>query len=299
MANAVEDTATENDDDFEKAFNEYSSGKPADDDEEISDADEQETESASDDGEDLQDEEEAPADPWAEAPEPLRNEYVAAKNDIAALMHRAKSDSGRIAALQKKLDELTQQTHKDEKPATEKQKHEAQELSDKWAELAEDYPEIAAAIESRLAAIDKKISTSTGELDRKFQETVEPIREAEKAHYIQSQLAALNAAHPDWKQVKSSKGFEEWFGAQPPSVQALRKSDAAEDAAYLISAYKRDKQETSQKLDRIERSRTERMASAVSTRGTGNAPKPTPPDDFEAAFNAYVAADERKARRRA
>jgi type I site-specific restriction-modification system R (restriction) subunit len=130
--------------------------------------------------------EEAPVedDIWAEADEGLKTEYDKLREDNSKLSHQAKSNAGRIGALQRKLNEFqaTSPAGGNQPSATEVA--EAMKTPEAWASFNEEYPDIHDAIESRL---EVERSQNQEAMNRALQ----PLRAAEEERHVNGQYAAL------------------------------------------------------------------------------------------------------------
>lgn len=314
----IEDLRQQEDEDFDSLFDEFTGGNVEGEDDEDDNApdgdtgredepaDEGEGEAGKPEGEDQ-------SDPYEGLDEKAieRIKKLEAERDQYA--HRAASDSGRIAAYQRQVNELQSQLTgaakqakeegSDEAP-TKQQMAEALESPEQWEEFKEAFPEIADAMEARLKVIDQQaeraaqrvIEQRLSEVDQR----IKPIEESYGREVIAEQVAALDAAHPDWRDIYQSNGFHEWLDRQPEPVRRLNESDAAEDAAYLISSYKAmatmrtpggSKESADERAARIERERRERLESNVQVKGRAPRPSATDQgdgDDFDAMFKQFA-----------
>lgn len=55
---------------------------------------------------------------------------------------------------------------------------------------------------------------------------------------MDEEAAILDRVHPGWQQLVKSKEFNDWYHAQPLSVQALADSPYAKDAIRMLDLYK-------------------------------------------------------------
>ena len=283
--------STEKVDDFDSAFDEFStedettSAELAPEDTEfVAETEEvEEVEAATEEPE------QAPeADIWAEADEGLKSEYDKLRDNNDKLSHQAKSNAGRIGALQRKLNEFqaTSPAGGNQPSATEVA--EAMKTPEAWASFNEEYPDIHDAIESRL---EMERSQNQETMNRALQ----PLRAAEEERHVSNQYAALEAAHTDWKDVVNSESFVDWLQEQPNAIQELSNSNDAFEACKLLDYYK-----LSQPLEEIATTSTvtsiqqKRAKQLEDSTGVKSKPGPgatgvIPPDDFDTAFEMFAA----------
>tara|TARA_B110000037_G_scaffold197228_1_gene235110 strand:+ start:124 stop:987 length:864 start_codon:yes stop_codon:yes gene_type:complete len=283
--------STEKVDDFDSAFDEFStedettSAELAPEDTEfVAETEEvEEVEAATEEPE------QAPeADIWAEADEGLKSEYDKLRDNNDKLSHQAKSNAGRIGALQRKLNEFqaTSPAGGNQPSATEVA--EAMKTPEAWASFNEEYPDIHDAIESRL---EMERSQNQETMNRALQ----PLRAAEEERHVSNQYAALEAAHTDWKDVVNSESFVDWLQEQPNAIQELSNSNDAFEASKLLDYYK-----LSQPLEEIATTSTvtsiqqKRAKQLEDSTGVKSKPGPgatgvIPPDDFDTAFEMFAA----------
>lgn len=282
-------------DDFETAFAEYAGGetaeKPTDDpapDEET--AEQEESASQRDDH--------GKADSAGEDDISARLKALEAENQ--KLKHSEASQRGRLGAYQRQINQLqsqlqqTQNTSGSQPKSEDQQRQEAADAAGvkDWEALKADFPEVAKALDARLEAdakqreADRQRQAQLEQQIVQLQSAVQPIQQQAQDQYLQTQVDALSARHPDWREVVSAPAFAEWLDQQPESLRRLTNSNDAAEAAALMDLYK---SQTGQGADSNSADkRQERLASAQTVSRRGAAPKGGVPDDFEAAFNHYA-----------
>ena len=283
--------STEKVDDFDSAFDEFStedettSAELAPEDTEfVAETEEvEEVEAATEEPE------QAPeADIWAEADEGLKSEYDKLRDNNDKLSHQAKSNAGRIGALQRKLNEFQATSPAGGATPSATEVAEAMKTPEAWASFNEEYPDIHDAIESRL---EMERSQNQETMNRALQ----PLRAAEEERHVSNQYAALEAAHTDWKDVVNSESFVDWLQEQPNAIQELSNSNDAFEASKLLDYYK-----LSQPLEEIATTSTvtsiqqKRAKQLEDSTGVRSKPGPgatgvIPPDDFDTAFEMFAA----------
>ena len=221
-------------------------------------------------------------DPLADAPEHVRKYVQEMERRAAEAEHAAKSQIGRVSALQKKVNELASKTAQGSGAA----QGTPQPGDEEWGKFKEDFPEIAKAVEKRIASLDAKVGQAT-----------QPIHEMQHRAFVQSQYAALQAAHPDWQDVAASNEFRSWLSAQPPTIQALITSENAADAAFLIGGFKSmARKAVPGEASAIKEQRKAQLqqAAGVPSRSAGNPAQGGAPDSFEEAFAYFSKQAERR-----
>jgi hypothetical protein len=283
--------STEKVDDFDSAFDEFStedettSAELAPEDTEfVAETEEvEEVEAATEEPEQAPEE-----DIWAEADEGLKSEYDKLRDNNDKLSHQAKSNAGRIGALQRKLNEFQATSPAGGNPPSATEVAEAMKTPEAWASFNEEYPDIHDAIESRL---EMERSQNQETMNRALQ----PLRAAEEERHVNGQYAALEAAHTDWKDVVNSESFVDWLQQQPTAIQQLSNSNDAFEASKLIDYYKlsqpREDVATTSTVTSIQQKRAKQLedSTGVKSKPGPGATGVIPPDDFDAAFEMFAA----------
>ena len=241
-------------------------------------------------------EEEQAPDPWAQVPEELKAEYAKVQKERDEALHKAKSDANRVAALSRRLQELSVA-----KPSADKapdQPTEAQKaLDEKIAQLREDYGDIAdpliELIENQRKELEGVRTVITG------------LNEAQQAQVIQAETQALEARHPDWREIAQSPDFAGWLQIQPPNIKSLAESWDARETSVVLTLFKTEAGvATGQKTEAEPKEQSEAEPKSKADAATGvrrsqqldggrdvrSRPAPAasePPDDFEAAFKYF------------
>lgn len=245
---------------FEDYFAEYASDTEQDDDTKAADTDDQDA-----DDTDTQ-EQEAP-----DEAEQLRQERDALRKERDDLDHAYKSQVGRVSALQKKID------------AEQLKQQETGQLDDDEIKSAiEDYPEIAGPI---VKYLEKKYSGINSEIEKRLA----PIQEQEQQRYIDSQVAYMNATHPDWHKTVNSPEYAEWLRQQPDAVQGMDNTIHAKEMEFLVKSFSATKStESKEKANDIVNRRQQKLAANVTIPSKGESKKSVAPDDFESAWKFYA-----------
>jgi hypothetical protein len=167
--------------------------------------------------------EEKPAADWRTALSPeAKAEMDKLDAERNRLLHQARSDAGRVAALTKRLDEASRRAKLVDNA-------EAQSRAALFKKFEADYPEIAAAMRAQHEEQQAQIESTKRIAEELAKDKVEEARLKREA--------AVEAAHAGWKQIVSSPAFEQWLGAQPQGVQALGASDEPGDAIALLDRF--------------------------------------------------------------
>jgi hypothetical protein len=287
--------STEKVDDFDSAFDEFSTEEETtsaelapEDTEFVAETEEaeevEEVEAATEEPEEAPEE----ADIWAEADEGLKSEYDKLRDNNDKLSHQAKSNAGRIGALQRKLNEFQASSPAGGVQPSATEVAEAMKTPEAWASFNEEYPDIHDAIESRL---EVERSQNQEAMNRALQ----PLKAAEEERHVSSQYAALEAAHTDWKDVVNSESFVDWLQEQPTAIQQLSNSNDAFEASKLLDYYKLSQPQeeiaTTSTVTSIQQKRAKQLedSTGVKSKPGPGATGVIPPDDFDAAFEMFAA----------
>lgn len=173
----------------------------------------------------------APPDIWASAPPELKAAYEAEKVAREKAEREAKSAVGRVAPLQRRLDELRRAAQ----PAGDDKIKEAREAI---RAHEEEYPEIAKPVAKALDAITEKNAAE----DKSRREAAA----TELADIERHATTMLAEKHPDWEAFLNKHGgdgFAAWLDDQPRRIRdaAYRNANSivdGEGAIVLMDAYK-------------------------------------------------------------
>lgn len=235
---------------------------------------------------------EAP-DPWASAPEDLKAEYQKVLKERDEAKHKANSDANRVAALSRKLQQVSAGQTSSATPAPDAQPTEAQKaLDEKIGELRKNYGEIA-------DPLIELIETQRKELNQ-VRANITGLNEAQQAQVIAHETAALETAHPDWRDVANSPDFAGWLEIQPENIQRLATSWDARETSVVLTLFKAERIEatglTEQQGDPAPAPKADaatgvkRSQQLDGGRDVRSRPAPAasePPDDFDAAFKYF------------
>ena len=185
---------------------------------------------------------------------------------VPSLVNELKEAKGRIGALQSGWDKMQQRAA--ESPSS-RQITDAARDPEKWASLKNDFPEwgegISEYVEARLGQlagsglsaeqieqmVAQRASESTASIEKTFNE----------------RLVALK--HPRWKEEVKTSEFNEWFGAQDATTQALASSVDPMDAIDLMDKYAAHK---AKPVAQVRNTRQQRLEQAVTTIKPGQTP---------------------------
>jgi hypothetical protein len=236
--------------------------------------------------------EQAP-DPWANVPAELKSQYEAVMRERDEARHKAQSDANRVAALSRKLSQLTTATPSSA-PAPDDQPSEAQKaLDNKIEQLRKDYGDIADPLIELIENQRKELST--------VRTVLTGLSEERQAQVIATETQALEARHPDWRTIANSPDFGSWLEVQPPNIQSLATSWDARETSVVLTLFKAEKAETTgPKVETPAQEPTPKADAATGARrsqqldgGRDVRSKPAPaasdaPEDFDAAFEFFA-----------
>jgi len=270
----------EQNDDFAAAFNEPDEGEEYEEvPQDVDDNDQRlETIEANDeeDEEAVNDEQNSAE---TNAPEPIELDQVLAENK--RLNHRLQSDSGRTAALQKKINDLEYAAEQRNDPKNIKVDSEAMML------LKEDYPDIADAIQGE---ISRGIAESTQRIDARVQESMAPMHQAEEQRLASIEAESLANAHRDYLDINDDPAYWNWVSQQSETRQKAAGSASSIDVIETLNLYKYStgyapKEDKSASLQNKRQKQIDDMRGVASTKGSGNR-KTIAKDDYEGGFNS-------------
>lgn len=230
-------------------------------------------------------------DPFATLPEDVRAKIAEIEKERDDARHRASSDANRVAALSRKLQQLqTAQTSAEQAPATEPS--EAQKaLDDKIKQLREDYGDIADPLVELIEQQRQELNT--------VRTVLTGLSEERQAQVIASETQALEARHPDWRDIARSQDFAQWLSVQPPNIQGLAESWDARETSVVLTLFKSEKVEATGQTEQVATATDPKPDAATGTRRSQqlegsrdvrSRPAPAasePPEDFDAAFEFY------------
>lgn len=222
---------------------------------------------------------------------------VEQKQALSRWQHEIRSNRGRIATLQRKIQELQQAA-----PQQQRQQQtggaEASEAlmgSEKWRAFREDYPEMAEPLEHVIGAIVRENATLKNQVGGIVGERQQQAQMAE--------FERLSQEHPDWQEVAQSDTYRQWLSYQSPGVQALHTSDYAEDAITLLNLFKgqtgaaqaqpqqapaaSNSAGNSATRSTLPARRQRQLQSAAAARSSGPGAASGIPDDEEGAWRAF------------
>lgn len=213
----------------------------------------------------------------AEVAAPPQDDELArlrAEND--RLQHQLKSESGRQAALQRKLQELRESA-----PATGPS---ADELAALEQELSDLSPTAAKLIRNAVTAHQA--------VTQHVEQAVAPVYEQQIRLEQERELAAQQAAvsrltelHPDWQSVRASQQFQAWLGTLPTEIRtvALSSNDPTTAATFLTQF----KQSRDAAIAQHQATKQQKLANAAGVPARA-APPAAAVDDYDALLNANL-----------
>lgn len=231
-----------------------------------------------------------PTTPAAE-PDAQQQTIQEMERELARERQRIRSEQGRTAALQRKLDELSGKSEAGANTAPGVDSHTAatapasrgdvdDEDDDEVNAVPHDYPEIDKYLQRQLQPLRQFQETELESRQREQRER----EEAAEREFFTKQQTALTEAHPDVADVFNNPAYHSWLRNQPPAVQNAADSELASDAILVLNLFKQSSPRTSTAgLDDLPRNQV--------ARGRGVAELP---DNFDSAFDELVRRDKRR-----
>lgn len=231
-------------------------------------------------------------DPWADAPEPLKAELARLQRERDEAKHAAQSDAHRVAALSRKLQQLTTATPTSA-PAPVSEPTEAQKaLDEKIKELRENYGDIANPLIELFETQKQELTT--------VRTTLEGLSEQRQAEVIASETQALEQRHPDWRQIAASSDWSGWLELQPRNIQSLAQSWDARETSVALSLFKAERAETTGQTEPVATplapkadaatgvKRSQQLDGGADVRSRPAPAASGPPEDFDEAFQFFA-----------
>jgi hypothetical protein len=298
-AEIAAEEAGDSTEDLEPVGDELEEGEPA-----AAEA-EQEQEEASQESND--------SDPWAKAPGELLEQRNAMQKELERLQQADRSNRGRLSAMQHKINDL--EKARSEPPAAEAADDKTTETSgyaesDQWKDFSEEYPEIAKPLQGVIDVLNNENASLRKQIADQGK-TIEAVNQDRTRSELESNLAALEEKHADWREIADSDEFGPWLDKQPNYVRAAAARNASEivdadEAADLIGRFKafRSEQGTPAQSGSPQgengtalsnrRQRQLRSSASARSRGPGAAAGAPPPDADEAQHWAYFAEQDKR-----
>lgn len=307
MPEPQEEKSLTAEEEFEKAFEDAVSGKPFE--EEEPEAVDTETEEGESSTEEVIPQTEDTEESKADAPSTSSDSSEAGDTDAAeetdwkALYEKEKqrtsSWEGRITAANKRAEEAEKRAKELEGSAgaqeeTPPQKQEeADDADPELKEFFAEFPELekpfTKLVEQRGAAIAQKIVQAEIEKIKPTLDTVSTNQqaEAERAHF-----AAIDAAHPDWRDSVQNGDLEKWIHEQPSIIRdrltEVTQKGSASEVIELFDQFKKSSGSNPPQQSPQERSSKAAAAAAVPASSAGPPPDKDVEGDFDTEWEKLV-----------
>ena len=199
--------------------------------------------------------EEAAPEP-AQAAAPVAADPNEQLKQVQAELHRARSEIGRVSALNHKYLQSTQEiaalreqlAKVQQAPAPAAETAETLGRLAAVAEQVKDFPELAgivAAVSDALKQSDKKTEEVARRVAAQVVEPLEPLRreqtdrlQNEQQAAFDAALATFNSTYPTAREVVASDDFKSWLNGQPSHVQyAFDKGQTPQEAMTVMDTY--------------------------------------------------------------
>jgi hypothetical protein len=240
-----------------------------------------------------------------------------------AELHKARSEIGRVSALNSKYHQATQEIAQlreqleKVRQAPVQTAQDSAETADKLAAVAEqvkDFPELAgivAAVSDALKQADKKTEEVARRVAAQVVEPLEPLRREQTSRLQNEQqaaydaaLATFNSTYPNAVEVIQSDDFKSWLTNQPGHIQyAFSKGQTPQEAMSVLDTYDMHLRRTGKDpvaqitstpakaapapaASTSNASRLQRAA-GIPSRPSGSQGSQPPADDFEGALNYF------------
>jgi hypothetical protein len=220
---------------------------------------------------------------WAGASPEQLAARDALKGTADAATQNQKSDRGRIAAYQRKIDTLEAAAQNPAAATDPDAKPSAFLESDEWKGFEEEYEDVAAPMKAALLATQSQLDAVRTELNG--------ISGDRSEAYLEAQYGIVLEQHPDYEEVRESREFFDWLEGAPPYVRnaALKNGENIVDGVEvvgLVQQYKDSPVYTDAHKGKpgLSKNRQARLDSAPAVDGGGAGASSGPGNDFEQAF---------------
>lgn len=212
-------------------------------------------------------------DPLANLPDEAKRLVADAQARAAAAEHAARSNAGRVSALQRKVDELQKSPRTDVAGGASGAPGGGSDTDD--SSFGEEFSEVADFVQR---TVEKTVAPLQAKLDE--QEAEKQILQEQDE--LNKAFGRLAQAHPDFDQIRNNPEYGSWLSSQAPGVRNLAASTDPEDAIVLCSMFKADKGVTRTP------SRADLLAAAEEIPSKGGSRKTGAPEDFDSAFDYFA-----------
>ena len=217
----------------------------------------------------------------------LRKQYTEALAAAEQASHAARSDAGRASAYQRQVAELQKQLVQQQKPS----EADAAKQQAAWQGLSDEYPEIAGPIATEFAAMQASMAQS--------QQALAVIASERAADAAGREMRQLIDDHPDFGAVVADPAYARWVSEAPPSIQDMvaRNSEgvsSAAEASAVLTLYKTQTGvSNTQQHSPVANRRQRQLESGTMPKAHSGGSRVVsgPPDDFDSAFDFFVAQD--------
>ena len=273
-------TTTEDEQDFDDAFAEFSGDESPEFDEAVS-----EDSSDNDDGDSVAyDVEEIET-----TEEESNDEVEKLRQQLSESEHKFRSNDGRMAAYQRQISNLQEQLSANT-AGNANEEGDPDDDADLKA-FSEEYPEIAKPLEKMRQKDERRIETLEARLAAENDES--------RATAEEKQEAYLTDNHADWKQITAMPEFSQWVNTQPAYVLQAAERNGQKivdgyEAAHLVESFKASlpsqepSDEESDSSKSLAGKRKRQIESAGSVKSKGPGASSGAPQDFDAAFEYFT-----------
>lgn len=231
----------------------------------------------------------------AAAPEKARKEFEALQAELATQRHKASSDSARVSALQKKLNQVTAAQGEKVIPVSEVTKAFASRES--WKEYEQYHPETAAMIKGLM----DEFAAATESNLKPLQETSKVVAVKANEDAYKDAEQELTKDYPEWKSWLMSSDWYDWHSKLPASMRVIMDEGSFEESKALIGSFEnymlakgKFKKEplaeegTLTQAAKLQEKRSKQLEAGATTPAKGGSAKPISESSTDDLFNYYV-----------
>lgn len=174
-------------------------------------------------------EEEKEADPWESVPESLKEQFEEERKLREKYEHQARSNAGRLGALQKKLDELSRKLEEQQAQTAKDEKKESPDPGDsifdfpEWKQFEDEFGDVAKPQKAAMRRLYEVMHSRLADTDKVSQE----IRQRHDQQYMVEQAAKLEAERPGWRQYidDNRPDFDDYVSSNTVAQELLKPNE--------------------------------------------------------------------------
>lgn len=174
-------------------------------------------------------------DPLAGLDEGKREYFGQLLQENSRLHNDVRANAGRVSALTKKLNELSEAQ---KKQAGDSLGDVPQLAGKNFEEVERDWPEVAEYVRTMVGEAVKHTRHAVQRDLQPLQQGYQSIQNSQYEAQREMERQRLSEVHNDWQNVVQSRPFNQWLSGQPQGVVQLMDSPHADDNIALLNLFK-------------------------------------------------------------